>query len=271
MQVTVVKSILKRYLNLLFANYRYSLMFLLEYRADFFVSIFQRILNLFLSVFLLNIIFLQTPTLSGWTRYELFIIYGCFLMVFSLIKAFFDEGLSDVPLLVRTGRLDVFLTKPVNSRFLISIRFFSFDYLFDVLFSFFIIAYSLKNLQIQPAFGDLLIFFLVVISGVLVFYFIYFFLITFSIWFIKLDNLRNLFSGFMDLARVPPSLYKGAVGFFFTFIVPLAFVSVVPAQAILGLLSPKTVLLEIGVVIFFCLISAKFWKFALRYYTSASS
>ena len=262
---------LKRYLKLLWANYRYSLSYLLEYRVDFFILMLRRVLNLAFLLFFLNIIFLQTSVLAGWGKYQVFMLFGSYLIVLNLIKAFVDEGLAEIPELIRTGKLDIFLTKPVNSRFFLSTRMFSFDHLFDVFFGMAVIIYSLKNLNFSPPFIQIIIFFLTIIFAALIFYFIYFLMITFAIWFVRLDNLRNLFSGIVGMSRVPPTLYKGAVGFFFNFIIPLSFVSIVPTQAILGLLSLKVVFLEIFVFLLFNFISARFWGFALRYYTSASS
>lgn len=261
----------RRYLRLIFANYKNSLMFIFEYRADFFILIFKRALNLFLSLFLINIVFLQTPQLAGWGRYELFIIFGSYLVAVNVIKAFVDEGLAEVPYLVRTGRLDLYLTKPVSPRFLLSFRIFSFDHLFDIFFGLAVIFYSLNNLQATPAFFNIFNFLLTVIFSSLVFYFIYFIFITFSIWFIRLDNLRNLFGNILDMARVPPRVYKGAVGFIFTFFIPLAFISVFPTEAILDLLSFKMLFLELSAALIFNFISVRFWEFALKYYTSASS
>ncbi|MEL7243825.1 MAG: ABC-2 family transporter protein, partial [Cyanobacteria bacterium J06573_2] len=58
---------------------------------------------------------------------------------------------------------------------------------------------------------------------------------------------------------------------FFTFVVPVAFLTTVPAEAMLGR-SQVTWVIGAGIlalVLFF--VSSRFWRFALRYYTSASS
>ena len=65
--------------------------------------------------------------------------------------------------------------------------------------------------------------------------------------------------------------YPLAYRFFFTFIVPVAFLTTIPAESILNRTQISWVIgsgfLALGLLI----ISAKFWRFALKFYTSASS
>jgi ABC-2 type transport system permease protein len=65
--------------------------------------------------------------------------------------------------------------------------------------------------------------------------------------------------------------YPIAYRVFFTFVVPVAFLTTVPAEAMLG----RTQLLSVvvaGILAIGSFLGAKFfWQFALRFYTSASS
>jgi ABC-2 type transport system permease protein len=65
--------------------------------------------------------------------------------------------------------------------------------------------------------------------------------------------------------------YPMAYRFFFTFIIPVAFLTTIPAESILGRTNISWVvgsgLLALGLLF----ISARFWQFALKFYTSASS
>lgn len=65
--------------------------------------------------------------------------------------------------------------------------------------------------------------------------------------------------------------YPAAYRFFFTFIVPVTFLTTVPAEVILGRVEIPWLIggLVLAVVLFWA--SSKFWSFALRFYTSASS
>jgi ABC-2 type transport system permease protein len=58
---------------------------------------------------------------------------------------------------------------------------------------------------------------------------------------------------------------------FLTFIVPVAFITTFPAAALIHKLEPVYALYGIGFALALLLLSAWFWKFALRFYASASS
>ena len=52
---------------------------------------------------------------------------------------------------------------------------------------------------------------------------------------------------------------------------PVGLMFSVPSKALMGLLSPVGILSSIAFGVFFFLLSIKFWQFALKKYTSASS
>jgi ABC-2 type transport system permease protein len=56
-----------------------------------------------------------------------------------------------------------------------------------------------------------------------------------------------------------------------TLIFPIAFMTTFPAQALLGQLNWGTAAAAIGLATLLFTLSSIFWRFALRYYTGASS
>jgi ABC-2 type transport system permease protein len=92
-----------------------------------------------------------------------------------------------------------------------------------------------------------------------------------SIWFTKIYNITEVLRGLLEAGRYPLTAYPAAFRFFFTFIVPVLFMTTVPAQIALGrdawFLVGVSGLLAIGLLY----LSNQFWRFALRFYTSASS
>ena len=71
--------------------------------------------------------------------------------------------------------------------------------------------------------------------------------------------------------RYPITAYPATYRFFFTFVVPVSFLTTVPAQSMLGQIQFVWLLGAglLALILFF--ISTQFWRFALRFYTSASS
>ena len=77
--------------------------------------------------------------------------------------------------------------------------------------------------------------------------------------------------GLLDAGRFPMSAYPTAYRFFFTFIVPVAFLTTVPAEAALGR-GERSWLLGAALLSSLLFFACRFfWRLALRSYTSASS
>jgi ABC-2 type transport system permease protein len=74
-----------------------------------------------------------------------------------------------------------------------------------------------------------------------------------------------------DAARYPVDFFKGGVRTFLTFVVPVAFVTSIPADALLGRSNPWLLLLAPVLAASTLLASHLFWNYALRHYGSASS
>ncbi len=92
-----------------------------------------------------------------------------------------------------------------------------------------------------------------------------------SIWFVKIYNVTEVLRGLLEAGRYPMVAYPTAYRFFFTFVVPVAFLTTIPAEAMLG---RSQITWSIGAAVLALVlfsISTWFWRFALRFYTSASS
>ncbi len=90
-------------------------------------------------------------------------------------------------------------------------------------------------------------------------------------WFVKIDNITELFYAFYEAGRYPVTIYRGFVRVLLTYIVPIAFVTTFPASALLGRIDQTTTLVGFIFAIGSLIASNRFWNFALRYYASASS
>ena len=71
-----------------------------------------------------TLIFHYTPTIgagSGWGKYQFFLFLATALFINSLVQAFFMTNADELSELVRTGRLDFALLKPIDTQFLVSL------------------------------------------------------------------------------------------------------------------------------------------------------
>ena len=80
-----------------------------------------------------------------------------------------------------------------------------------------------------------------------------------------------IFTSLFQAGRYPVGLYPTWLRAILTFIVPVAFATTVPTEALAGRLSLGTLLTALGVAVMLLVVSAAFWRFGLRHYTGASA
>ncbi|NEO28678.1 MAG: ABC transporter permease, partial [Kamptonema sp. SIO4C4] len=106
--------------------------------------------------------------------------------------------------------------------------------------------------------------------GLVILYSLWFMMGATSIWFVKIYNVTEVLRGLLEAGRFPMTAYPALYRVFFTFVIPVAFLTTIPAKVLLGR-SEGFWVLGGGLAIALFLCSRLFWRFALRFYTSASS
>jgi ABC-2 type transport system permease protein len=170
---------------------------------------------------------------------------------------------------VQQGTLDFVLLKPISSQFWLSANTVSPWGIPDVIFGAVLLLYAANKLGVEI--GNYFLTAIPLLFGTITLYSIWFMLGATSIWFVKIYNVTEVLQGLLEAGRFPMAAYPAAYRFFFTFVVPVAFLTTVPAEAMLGrgeiVWTAGAGILAIGLLFF----SRYFWQFALRFYTSASS
>ena len=258
-----------RYLQVLKLFWSTAIAAELEYRLNFAIASFTSVANLVGSIFSLFLFYRNGYTFQGWSWQEAIIVLGFFTLLQGFSATFLAPNLNKIVEQIEKGTLDFVLLKPINSQFWLSTRIVSPWGLPDLLFGIILIAYAGNRLGLKLS-GYLLS--LIPLSfGFVVLYSLWFLLGATSIWFVKIYNVTEVLRGLLEAGRYPIAAYPAVYRFFFTFVVPVAFLTTVPAEAMLG----KTQFIWLfgagilALVLF--LISIAFWRFALRFYTSASS
>ncbi len=261
---------LRRYLRvaLIFAGASVSAQ--LEYRANFLVNLFGSLLLAGGSLLGLAVLYGDGQPLGGWSYRETVVVVGLFTFVQGYIGAFLYPNLNRMSEEVRQGTMDFTLLKPVDSQFYLSTRNVNLFRLTDVAIGAGLVVWAARGLEGVSLPGTLLGGVLV-IAALWIVYSVWFMLSTTAFWFVKVGNVTELFNGLFRAGQFPVTALPGWVRYVFTFIVPVAFVTTVPAEAITGRARPGSVLAATVVALLLGLISRRFWHFAVRNYTSASS
>ena len=104
---------------------------------------------------------------------------------------------------VRRGTLDYTLTKPADAQFLISISQFRIWKATDFVLGVIVLSYALYKKGMDVGVADAATFGLVLLSGAATIYSFFLILSTISFWYIKVENILNIFDAMVQAGRWP--------------------------------------------------------------------
>ncbi len=258
-----------RYLRVLRLFWQVAIAAELEYRINFVVSVISSLGGLVGSLFGLFLFYRTDYTFEGWSWDQALVVLGIFTILQGISATFLVPNLNKIVGHVQEGTLDFVLLKPISSQFWLSTHTVSPWGLPDLFFGAIIIFYAGGHLEISPvAYLALLP---PLLLGVVSLYSLWFILGATSIWFVKIYNVTEVLRSLLEAGRFPVEGYPAAYRVFFTFIIPVAFLTTVPAQTMIGRSETTWLLGSALLAALLFQFSRWFWAFALRFYTSASS
>ncbi len=242
------------------------------YRFDFLMRIGVAVLHLAAELMGVWVIYSNTKSLNGWGVWESLTLLGVYRAIVGSIRIFIAPNMRQTMEDIRTGTLDYVLMRPVGNQFLASVRRVVLYELFDVMLGVGLATFATVKLLHKMPIGQVAAFLFYLALGVMIVYSIWLALATTSFWFTRVANIEMVFWNLFEVSRYPVAVYPAAVRWFFTFVVPVMFITNVPAQAFFGKL-PSGWVLAVGVVtapVMFLLASA-FWRYGVRRYSGASA
>lgn len=260
---------MQRYLQVLRLFWSTAIAAELEYRLNFLLAALSSLGGLIGSLFGLFLFYRTGYEFQNWNWEQALVVLGVFTVLQGFASTFLAPNLNRIVRHIQQGTLDFVLLKPISSQFWLSAHTLSPWGIPDLIFGTIVIFYAGAKLNLQ--FSDYALSLIPISFGFLSLYSLWFILGATSIWFVKIYNVTEVLRGLLEAGRFPMVAYPTAYRFFFTFIVPVAFLTTVPAEVILGRgeLGWTIAAGVLAAVLLYA--SVAFWRFALRFYTSASS
>lgn len=259
----------QRYLRVLRLFWEVAIAAELEYRLNFVIATFSSLTALGGNLFGLFLFYRTGYEFQGWQWQEALVVLGVFTMLQGFAATFLSPNLNRIVKHVQEGTLDFVLLKPISSQFWLSARTISPWGFPDLVLGATMVIYA--GNQLGLGLGNYLAAVGPLALGFMSLYSLWFMLGATSIWFVKIYNVTEVLRSFLEAGRFPIVAYPAAFRIFFTFVIPVAFLTTVPAQIFLNRIDyawlAGACLLALGLF----QLSRLFWRFALRFYTSASS
>jgi ABC-2 type transport system permease protein len=261
----------RRYARLFWLQLRTSIQTSLQYRWEFLGEGLTGLMFALLGLLPLWVFKRNGATVPGWGFPEMLVVVGWFTLLKGLIDGAVNPSLITVVDHIRRGTLDFVLLKPADAQFLVSTAKFEPWRVLDVLVGLAICGWGFALRGAPPAPLHVAGALLLLVSASLVLYSTWILVVSAAFWVVRLDNLAYLFMSIFDFARWPVTVFRGAVRFVFTFVIPLALMTTYPTMALLGTLRPATGALAVAGALVYAGAARFVWGRAIARYTSASS
>src|SRR5262245_32043993 len=269
-----------RYFRLLFAFGRYSLAREMAFRGNFLVKVFVEVLWLTILLIFYRTVFTKTSVVADWTETQYLFFVGCYFALEGLIETLFLENCNEFSNLIRTGDLDLYLLKPIDEQFLVTLRKIDWTTAPNILVGIGVMIGGLSQLpDWRFDLASLLLFVGVFVCGVAMAYSFLVMLMATAVWLVRNQSLMELWWLFTTLMRYPRELYTGKeapsfarpLGIFFSFVVPVLLVIYVPARTLLQMFDAQFLAIMCAATVALLWLSRRFFRRALQSYRSASS
>lgn len=262
---------MQRYARLYLAFVKNSTLTALEYRLSFMIWSTATILLAVVYVLSVQFIFAHVQTIAGWRMEQMLVLAATVMIVNGIVESIFGVNMNEFTKLINRGELDFVLNKPVSTRFYVSTRWFDWEPLVQVVTGCAVLWYAIGMLAQSIAWHGALLYVGLVLCASLMAYSLWFMVVSVTFWAGRLNNVANLYYNFIEIARVPTDVFRGPLRIGLTFVLPVAFIAMVPSQALMGLLSPAFALAACAMTAALLILSHLFWRLALTKYSSASS
>ncbi len=266
-----VNFFMLRYLKLSFALFRYSLSRELMFKANLILWVVVEFLWFAIQLAMVEVIFSHVRELAGWNKYEMILLIGTSHLVQQLFQFVFMINCIDLPENVRMGKLDFFLLQPASSQFLVSIRKFDVGALVNGSIGLAFTIYAVWKLNIHPSALQIVLYAALVANGALIHYALMLAIVTLSFWIVRAQGLVYGYYNLFQITRIPRDAFKGVVKLFFMFGLPMLVVANYPAEVLAQRLWSWHILWVFALAFGFVALASAWFRFGLRFYTSASS
>lgn len=232
------------------------------------VFVIAKFLRFFLFLLFLIVLESRTKGIGGYTLWEVLLFFLTFNLVDTLAQFFLRETYRFKSYVV-TGNFDFILVKPFSPLF--RCLFGGTDILDIPIIVLSLVFITFAMTQVNISVFGVLLYTILVINALIIATAFHILVLCVGIITTEVDNTIMLYRDISQMGRFPIDIYKEPVRGILTFIIPVAIMITFPVKGLLGFLSLDIVFLATVGGVVLLLVSLVCWRYAVRFYTSASS
>lgn len=244
---------------------------MLEYRTNYIIWTLVDVGWTCVDAVFFSLLIQNVGTIGDWSYGEAIAMAGVARLMVVPVWAWMYQSLSKLSGLISEGKLDLVLTKPASSQFLVSTTDFDLNFIPSVVGGIGLTLYGmhLSSIPVQLNNVALLVYLLFISTALM--YGMYFSIVAMTLYVGRLNNIHHIFPRLFDAGKFPKEIYSPTLQHIFTIIIPLAIMLVVPVDSLFHPLSWANFVLLHIMAIMFLVLSHLIWTTGLRHYSSASS
>lgn len=260
---------MSRWVKLYFMFLKQNIKVMLEYRLDFIIGFFSTLMEQFVSLGFIWVIFNNIRIIKGWDFYEIVLVYSFLTICISVESIFMENVWMLGEVYIRSGRWDTIMVRPVNPLYHLICDRMNKDGFGSLVIGFFLMASSIDKLQIEIGGFEIFMIIVFLLSGVLIFSSISIAMSTTAFYFV--NNIALMWGVYQlnEFALYPIDIFNRAIRIIISFVVPYAFVSYYPASYILKkpMMHMSLYAPFLSCIMFY--VSIRIWHYGLKSYSSA--
>jgi ABC-2 type transport system permease protein len=243
----------------------------MQFKANFVVRFFTELMWLVMQFIYIEVMYGQTGQIAGWNKWEMIVLMGTNYVIAQLFESLFYDNCIRLTDQIRQGDLDFNLVKPINTQFLVSLRYTDYASIVNASVGLGVVFYGLDKLGVTVSLGGALLFAALVVNSVLIYYSILFVLSTWTFWIGRSNNLMELYWQFGQFSRYPGDIYPWLLRGLLLTLIPMLVVSNFPAGVLINKLQSGFVFYGFAMGMVFVAFTVWVWQAGLKRYRSASS
>lgn len=206
----------------------------LQYRGDFLIECASALAIQASGIFVVLVIFDNIPLLRGWSRSEVFFVYGFAMMAQALFETFADAFYWFADRYVIRAEMDRILLRPLHPLFQLLLENFTLESIPDLLLGGAILVTASISIGVSPGALDIVVFGGLLVSAVLVLTGVFLALASVSFWIEDKIGVLPPIYNLSAFARYPVTIYHPVLRVLLTWVLPYAFVAFYPSTHFLG-------------------------------------
>ena len=266
----MIKSIGKHIKYFLF-SFRLGFLNITIFRGNYWFIVFFESLISIAYIVLIEVIFGNINSLAGWSKYELYVLYGTFQLQVQLASMVYVVGVDSFRNRIITGSLDILIVKPMDTQFLSTFPSMALNKLFPMVPAAYMVLYGLAQLNIKITFLAVLIYSVLFFIGILMQTVTVSTVMALSFWFLNNSSFGRLISLAYSYAQQPKEIFGPVLSIVFTFVIPVLLYTNPAVSALIKQTDPGLIIISSFMLAVLFAISRLVWKMGLLRYQSASS